>query len=102
VTVTVKLHQAESPDGSTAWNATNVVGFTGKAEPEVRPLTRLREAPQLSETVGVVYVKALEHKSGSVKAEALDRQPLMTGGVVSITVTKKLHAADCPDESVTV
>src|SRR6266699_54169 len=84
-TVTVKLHDVELPCASFAVNVTVVVPI-GKTEPLAPPAVRVVVTPgQLSVPTGAVYVAIAP--DGQVGSKVMFAGQLITGGVLSITVT---------------
>src|SRR4029453_11737547 len=100
VTVTLKLHCAVSPAPSVTLNVLTVVP-TGKVEPLGRPAICIVVAPeQLSVPTGAVKLTTAPQVPASLLTVMFAGQ-LIDGGVVSFTVTLKLHVAVSPAPSVT-
>jgi hypothetical protein len=89
VTVTLNEQVEVFPLTSVAVYITCVVP-SAKTEPDARLLTKLA-IPQLSEAVGAVHVTVAPHGGGPEATDILEGQPVIWGGVLSVTVTLNEH-----------
>jgi len=99
LTITLKVQVAVLPEPSVAVYVTGVVP-SEKRNPEVCVLVKLA-IEQLSEAVGAVQV-AMALQDAFAETIMLDGHPVITGFVLSVTITSKLHVDVFPDASVAV
>jgi hypothetical protein len=99
VTITLNVQLAVLPAASVAVYVTGVVP-KGKREPEACELVKV-ETEQLSDAVGAVQVAVAWHDE-LAEREMFDGQPVMTGLLLSTTMTLKVQVDDRPDASVAV
>jgi hypothetical protein len=99
-TVTVNWHCDLLPEASLAVQVTVVTPLLN-LDPEAGEQTTVGLGVQLSEAIGAGNVTAAEHRPGSVFSVTLAGQ-VITGGVMSTTVTTALQLALLPAGSVTV
>ena len=98
-TITLKVQVAVLPATSVAVYVTGVVPKEN-SDPEVWVLVKL-EIEQLSVAVGAVHV-TLALQDPLADTVMLDGHPVITGLVLSVTVTLKVQVAVLPEPSVAV
>src|SRR5437879_5159999 len=100
MTRTEKLHVFELPELSQTAQCTMFVP-TGKSEPDGGVTLTERLDSQMSLTTGGGNVTIAPPESNGISAAMMVAGPPMVGGVVSTTVTVKLHELELPHGSAT-